>query len=160
MYGSANWNYDQNANKPTKLSKLRRNSNVPPAPPIPIDQPRRPKAPALSPLAAQRQLSSQTNTCPRTRSCSCGIYPTPSIKIHSLLCLVVSRDSWRLDWCQDERGLLSSSMRMSLGLLVPRRLPRGCLWEMASPSGLRTRDSEGSGCSSGVWKDHLFFFFF
>lgn len=144
-------NYDtQSANKPTKLSKPKRNSNAPPVlPPIPRVPLKRPKELVSSRRAVLRRQSSQTNTSLRTRFCSCETSPTTSTRIRLRVCLGGLRDSRRSDWCLVERELLSLSMRMSLGLLVLRRLRRECPWEMGSLFGLRTRDSDVFVCACG-----------
>jgi hypothetical protein len=138
----------QSANKPTKLSKLKRNSSVPPVqPPIPPVPPKRPKALASSRQAVQRQQLSQTNTSLRTRFSSCGTSLTTSTKIRLRVCLGDLRDSRRPDWYLDGKVLLSLSTRTSLGQLVLRRPRRECLWEMGSLFGLRTRDSDVYVCT-------------
>jgi len=138
----------QSANKPMKLSRLKRNLSVPPLqPPIPPVPPKPPKALASSRQAVQRQQLFQTNTSLRTRFSSCETSPTTSTRIRLRVCLGGLRDSQRPDWCLDGKVLLLLNMRTSLGLLVLRRLRRECLWGMGSLFGLRTRDSDIFVCT-------------
>lgn len=151
----------QSASKPTKHSKSRRNSNAPPAQPKPLVLPKRRRVLVSNPRPVQRRRSFQTSTCLRTRSCSCGTFPTISIRRHLLLCLGVSKDSWKQDWCPGERESLLWSMRMKRGLSVPRRIRRECPWGMlASLSGSRTRDSKDTVAMVNLlWRSERSFVF-
>ena len=133
--------------KPRKASNAHLEQSIPHA----LRKP--PREQASNPLLVQRQRSYQTNTCLQTRSCSCEIYRTMWTKRALLPSLAVLKGSRKSDWCLGARELPLSSTRMNLGLLVPRRLRRGCLWER-NVFWLHTSDSEVGYCT--VWASSVF----